>query len=133
VLSYYDQEQVMQVICQVSLGELVDKLSILEIKAEKVTDAERAQEIATEREALAKTLDDLKLKDITSFITPLREVNLALWDIEDNIRLKEKQGEFDQEFIELARSVYQQNDLRFQCKDRINRHFGSTIKEVKLY
>ncbi|MBT3237010.1 MAG: hypothetical protein HN353_13725 [Bdellovibrionales bacterium] len=123
----------MQVICQVSLGELVDKLTILEIKAKKVQDQVKAQEIGIEMEVLSKTLADLQLKDIDLFMDPLREVNLTLWGIEDDIRLKEQKGEFDQSFIDLARSVYQQNDLRFQCKDRINRHFGSTVKEVKLY
>ena len=118
-----------------SVGELLDKISILKIKQEKIADALKLKNITrelTELETIwansrdpAVNLDDLCMR--------LKEVNAALWDIEDKIRDKESKGAFDQEFIDLARSVYQQNDLRAALKKEINTRSGSALVEEKSY
>ncbi len=123
----------MMVQVKVSLGELVDKLSILEIKKEKIKDSEKLIHVERERHTLQETLDSLKLKGIENFQKELKEVNSQLWDIEDRIREKERDKEFDQGFIDLARSVYITNDKRFKVKARCNAHYGSELQEVKSY
>ena len=123
----------MMVQVKVSLGELVDKLSILEIKAQKITDPEKLSHVQKEREALQSTLNELALEGIEAFQKELFEVNSELWDIEDRIREKERNSAFDAEFIEIARAVYVTNDKRFAVKDRCNRHYGSSLQEVKSY
>lgn len=123
----------MMVQVEVSLGELVDKLSILEIKSQKITDTEKLKHVAKERQSLQDTLNKLGLEGVEKFQKELFAVNSELWDIEDRIREKERNGQFDEEFIEIARSVYVTNDKRFEVKDRCNRHFGSALQEVKSY
>jgi hypothetical protein len=118
---------------KVSLGELVDKLSILEIKKVKIQDEEKQQLIEKERLALLETLNNLALEGISTFLEQLRHINLELWEIEDKIREKERAKEFDAEFVELARSVYITNDKRFEVKSSCNGHFGSELREVKSY
>jgi len=118
---------------KVSLGELVDKLSILEIKKVKIQDEEKQQHIEKERLALLETLNNLALEGISTFLEQLRHINLELWEIEDKIREKERAKEFDSEFVELARSVYITNDKRFEVKSLCNGHFGSELREVKSY
>ena len=113
----------------VSNGELIDKLTILEIKKEKISNDEKLIKINKEFNELIKLFD-------TNFqyeYNELKKINLELWNIEDNIRVKEKNNEFDNEFIELARSVYKTNDKRFSIKNKINIKSKSEINEVKSY
>ncbi|MFG1501026.1 DUF6165 family protein [Halobacteriovorax sp. XZX-3] len=119
--------------CPVSLGELVDKMTILKIKTERIEDNERVSLAQAEYDELAKTLAELNLEGIESFMSELKEINERLWVIEDDIRLKEKEADFGEEFIFLARSVYKTNDLRFKVKNSINMSYNSGIKEVKSY
>lgn len=123
----------MNVLCSVSLGELVDKISILVIKGRHIKDDVKLQHVKKEESALRHTLDDLKLQGMEPFLDSLVEINSALWKIEDDIREKERQKKFDQEFIELARAVYVTNDQRFKVKNEINTKFGSEFHEVKSY
>mgnify|MGYP003616243901 CR=1 FL=1 len=123
----------MNVLCSVSLDELVDKISILVIKGRHIKDDVKLQHVKKEESALRHTLDDLKLQGMEPFLDSLVEINSALWKIEDDIREKERQKKFDQEFIELARAVYVTNDQRFKVKNEINTKFGSEFHEVKSY
>lgn len=116
----------------ISLGELVDKISILEIKT-KHLDGIALENVTTELKALRATLRSLQLDIDISLIQDLRRVNEELWHIEDAIRDKERQGVFDQAFVELARSVYLKNDQRAATKKEINTKYGSTLIEEKSY
>jgi Family of unknown function (DUF6165) len=125
----------MSVSVEISYGELIDKITILEIKARRLVDPARRRNVAVElallekrrREALPHSarLAALKLE--------LAGINERLWDIENRIRAREQSKIFDQEFIELARSVYMQNDQRARIKRRINEEFGAGIVEEKEY
>lgn len=119
--------------CPVSLGELVDKITILEIKMERIEDQARVDLARSEFEHLKAKLDSLKLDGIESFQGELKKINEKLWVIEDDIRLLEKAQDFGDDFIALARSVYVTNDLRFKVKNSINMSYNSGIKEVKSY
>lgn len=116
-----------------SLGELLDKISILKVKLEKVSDKEKLININTEYQTLNEALDKINLLDVAKYLEMLYNINLSLWNIEDNIRKKEKAKAFDEEFILLARSVYKTNDKRFEIKNEINMKYGSDIKEEKEY
>lgn len=118
----------------ISNGELIDKITILLIKQEKIKDTDKLEYICNELKYLNKFLDKLKLQfDLETKIKQLKTINLKLWDIEDNIRLKEKNKQFDSEFIELARSVYITNDERAKVKLDINILTKSELVEVKSY
>ena len=118
----------------VSLGELVDKLSILHIKNINIKDDEKLKLIREELDLLNKTLNDhIKRDNIQKYLDSLIEINSKLWVIEDDIRDCERNKNFDQKFIDLARSVYFTNDKRSEVKLDINKNFGSTIIEVKSY
>lgn len=119
--------------CPVSLGELVDKISILKIKTLKIENESKKALALSEYQQLQKRLADLNLEGIGNFQDELYEINLILWSIEDDIRLKEKARSFDEEFIRLARAVYQTNDKRFEVKARCNQKYGSMYQEVKSY
>jgi len=123
----------MEVLCPVSLGELVDKLSILLIKVERIEDKSKRAYAREERDRLQNLLSELNLDGIDEDLANLVEVNSQLWEIEDAIRLKERDKVFNEEFIKLARRVYQVNDQRFELKKAINERFGSTLCEVKSY
>lgn len=124
----------MRVECPISIGELLDKLTILEIKVEKIKDAHKNQLVSEERDELWGKILSLGVDEASeNFRKDLKAVNLELWEIEDKIRDKEYQKSFDKEFVELARSVYLTNDRRFEIKSKINEHFGSKIQEVKSY
>ena len=118
----------------VSLGELMDKISILQIKQKKIMDKIKLHHINEElsllEETLLKTVSDKKVKD---FLNNLISTNLQLWKIEDDIRDCERNKKFDQKFIDLARAVYFTNDKRSKIKLDINKYFGSKIVEVKSY
>ena len=118
----------------VSLGELVDKISILHIKNINIKDDEKLKLIREELELLNQTLSKhIKKNDIQNYLDSLIEINSKLWVIEDDIRDCERNKKFDQTFIELARSVYFTNDKRSEVKLEINKKFGSKIIEVKSY
>ena len=118
----------------VSLGELVDKISILHIKNIKIEDEEKLLLIKEELELLNKTLNDhIKRDQIQKYLDLLIDINSKLWMIEDDIRDCERNKKFDQKFIDLARSVYFTNDKRSEIKLDINTKFGSKIIEVKSY
>ena len=117
-----------------SLGELVDKISILHIKNTNIKDDEKLKLIREELDLLNQTLNKhIKKNDIQNYLDSLIEINSKLWVIEDDIRDCERNKKFDQTFIDLARSVYFTNDERSQIKLDINRKFGSKIVEVKSY
>ena len=118
----------------VSLGELVDKISILHIKNINIKDDEKLKLIGEELELLNQTLNKhIKNNDIQNYLDSLIEINSKLWVIEDDIRDCERNKKFDQTFIDLARSVYFTNDKRSEVKLEINKKFGSKIIEVKSY
>ena len=118
----------------VSLGELVDKISILHIKNINIKDDEKLKLIREEIELLNQTLNKhIKKNDIQNYLDSLIEINSKLWAIEDDIRDCERNKKFDQTFIDLARSVYFTNDKRSEVKLEINKKFGSKIIEVKSY
>ena len=124
------------ILVPVSPGEVLDKITILEIKSERIKDADKVANVRTELALLQDTWskavdgDDDVVRDLHR---ELKEINEALWDIEDDIRDKERQKDFDQEFIELARSVYYTNDRRSKVKKQLNVHLGSQIIEEKSY
>ena len=119
----------------VSHGELIDKITILEIKVAHIRDAAKLANVRTELDLLNSTWnrDEASKIDIGIERGQLKAVNEALWDIEDRIRLKEKAQAFDAEFIELARSVYFRNDERAAIKRQINQKLGSQLVEEKSY
>ena len=118
----------------VSLGELVDKISILHIKKTNIKDNEKLLLVKEELSLLQQTLNDNVNSDqIKPFLDSLIDINSKLWVIEDDIRDCERDKNFDQKFIDLARSVYFTNDKRSEIKLEINKKFGSKIVEVKSY
>ena len=124
-----------KILAEISAGELIDKITILEIKKEKIINKEKLIEVDKELVSLNKTLkksiyDESK---ISSFKNDLKNINLKLWDIEDGKRSAEKNNKFDEKFIQLARNVYKFNDERARIKLAINNVLGSNIKEVKSY
>jgi len=119
----------------ISHGELIDKITILEIKSEQIVDPAKLVNVRKELDLLAEVWrnDAAAAIDIDAERTRLKQVNQSLWDIEDRIRLKEKAQAFDAEFIELARAVYFQNDDRAAIKREINLKLGSQLVEEKSY
>lgn len=119
----------------VSFGELLDKIAILQIKSERMTDEAKLANVRRELSALERAwmAHPAAGKDIARLRADLKAVNERLWDIEDQVRLKEKAGAFDREFVELARSVYLQNDERARIKKAINLALGSGFVEEKSY
>ena len=119
----------------VSYGELIDKITILEIKSRQITDAAKVANVRTELDLLNATWANhpASKTDIADERARLLAVNESLWDIEDRIRLKEKAQAFDAEFIELARAVYFENDVRAAVKREINLKLGSQLVEEKSY
>lgn len=116
----------------ISVGELWDKYTILLIKEKKIKNKEKLELIKLELKLLDENMNKYNYKTNNMFLE-LQFINEKLWDIEDNIRIKESKKEFDDIFIELARNVYITNDKRAQCKNSINESLGSSIKEVKAY
>jgi glutamyl/glutaminyl-tRNA synthetase len=126
----------MNINIPISYGELVDKLTILEIKQQKIENQDKLKNINNEYlelDEVAKYLKNIDKIEYENFYKKLFEVNLGLWEIEDKIRILEKDKNFDNEFIELARKVYFTNDKRFEIKSEINKHFGSEFFEEKQY
>ena len=126
----------MKIKIEISVGELLDKLSILKIKKVKIEDSQKLLEINKELKFLQETADLIRKtneKEFDKFLSTLVSINTKLWDIEDEIRVYEKESNFNEKFISLARDVYFTNDERFDCKNRINKFFGSEVNEVKEY
>lgn len=125
----------MSIRVPISVGELLDKLTILRIKSERISDPDKLANVRRELEALEATWAESPFSehDLTAELEQLQRVNETLWDIEDQIRLKESRLEFDQEFIELARSVYLTNDERAAVTRDINVKVGSDIVGEKSY
>ncbi|HLF29872.1 MAG TPA: DUF6165 family protein [Xanthomonadales bacterium] len=123
------------ILVPVSPAELLDKITILEIKSERMTDPAKLNNVRLELELLRLTWSKLIRDDhaVQVLHTRLREVNEALWRIEDDIRDKERSREFDERFVELARSVYITNDRRSQIKKELNLLLGSRLLEEKSY
>ena len=124
-----------KILTEISPGELLDKISILEIKLEKIQDKEKLEEINKEYEILKKTQNsDIKSDEkLDSLFKSLKKVNIKLWNAEDQIRVCEKNKEFKDSFIKLARDVYFCNDERAKIKLEINKTLKSNIREVKQY
>jgi len=124
-----------ELLVPISPGELVDKITILEIKSQRMTDAVKLGNVRTELELLTATwrASGCAANDVDADWRALRSVNERLWDIEDRIRDKERESAFDSEFIELARAVYVTNDERAAIKKRINARLGSALVEEKSY
>ena len=123
------------ILAEISAGELIDKITILEIKRIKISNKEKLNDIEKELSSLNGTMkksipDQNLIKDL---IIKLKEINLKLWDIEDGKRAAEKENNFGEKFVELARNVYKFNDERAKIKLAINNTLGSNIKEVKSY
>ena len=124
-----------KILAEISAGELIDKITILEIKKAKIVDKDKLLEIEKELFSLNETMKNFipDNSKISKFKDSLKEINLKLWDIEDGKREAEKNKKFDNKFIELARNVYKLNDERAKIKLKINQFLGSNIKEVKSY
>ena len=120
------------ILAPISLGELIDKITILEIKQINMTGI-KLKNVDKELKLLKNILQDTNLEIDIDLINNLKEVNKKLWEIEDNIRIKESNQEFDKEFIELARSVYKENDKRASIKKEINQKYNSELVEEKSY
>ena len=124
-----------KILAEISAGELFDKITILEIKKEKISNKEKLVDVEKELNSLNDTVGKFipDQSNISKHIDDLKEINLKLWDIEDGKRAAEKEKKFDDKFIELARNVYKLNDERAKIKLAINTALGSNIKEVKSY
>ena len=124
-----------KILAEISAGELFDKITILEIKKSKISNKEKLIDINKELSSLNETVKKFipDKSSISNYINDLKNINLKLWDIEDGKRAAEKNNDFGEKFIELARNVYKFNDERAKIKLAINTSLGSNIKEVKSY
>ena len=122
-----------EVLVPVSVGELVDKITILRIKSRKIADPAKLANIKAELTSLEGVCAKVGIDLANPLVAELERINLALWQIEDDIRDKERAKTFDQGFIALARAVYQTNDERFAVKSRLNAQTGSKYREEKSY
>ena len=124
-----------KILVEVSIGELLDKISILEIKLDKIKDSENLKFISNEHSILKKQLDNNVKSDdkLVKFFQSLKKINEKLWVIEDEKRQCEKDKDFGDQFIKLSRDVHFLNDERAKIKLDINNHTGSSIKEIKEY
>ncbi|MFQ5756465.1 MAG: DUF6165 family protein [Acidiferrobacterales bacterium] len=125
----------MNMTVEVSIGEFLDKLTILRIKSERIKDPEKLKNINNELKIIERAWDSSPFADadIAASLSQLKAINETLWDIEDRIRTKEAQQKFDDEFIKLARSVYLNNDERADVKRELNLMLGSELLEEKSY
>jgi len=125
----------MKILAEISAGELIDKLTILELKLDHIADPDKRANVSRERDSLAATLAR-EVEDAAPLRTlrgELKSVNARLWFVEDELRRLEREGRFDGEFVELARAVYLSNDRRARLKREINRLTRSEIVEEKSY
>ena len=124
-----------KILSEISAGELLDKISILEIKLEKIKDKENHEEINKEYKILKKAQNsNIEITEKIKYLfNGIKNINRNLWDIEDKLRICEKNKDFGKNFIELARGVYFNNDKRSKIKSKMNKVLGSHIREVKQY
>ena len=124
-----------KILAEISVGELIDKITILEIKKEKILTKEKLVDVNKELKSLNETMKKYipNQEEISRYKNDLKNINAKLWEIEDGKRFAEKNKKFDEKFIELARNVYKFNDERAKIKLAINKALGSNIKEVKSY
>ena len=124
-----------KILSEISAGELLDKISILEIKLEKIEDKNNREEIKKEYKILKEIQNSsIKFDDkIKELFNSIKVVNIRLWNVEDELRVCEKNKDFGKNFINLAREVYFNNDKRSKIKSEINKRLGSNIREVKQY
>ena len=124
-----------KIFAEISAGELVDKITILEIKKAKMSNEKKLEDINKELESLNQTFKKFIPNDsvIKNHMDQLKNINSKLWDIEDGKRELEKKQDFSEKFVELARNVYKFNDQRAKIKSEINKTLGSNIKEAKSY
>ena len=124
-----------KILAEISAGELIDKITILEIKKNKISNQEKLADVEKELSSLNQTMKKFipDEKKIINFKKELKDVNTKLWDVENGKRLAEKKQDFGEKFISLARSVYKLNDKRASLKLSINKTLGSNIKEVKSH
>ena len=121
----------MEISCPVSLGEVLDKISILRIKMARIKDPSKLVHVKFELERLTGILGDLGPYE--EFLTAFAEHNGIIWDVEDVLRAKARKGEYDEVFIDSARKAFMTNDKRFAVKDAANRTFNSSLREQKSY
>lgn len=124
-----------RILVPVSIGELIDKITVLEIKGERIADPDKLGTIRQELAELRQAWEDSPYagSDIKALREDLRKVNETLWEIEDYLRIKEDEGAFDEQFVELARSQYRNSDRRTEIKQLIDEQVGSEFVEVKSY
>ena len=124
-----------KILAEISAGELIDKITILEIKKKKIHDEKKLKDVEKELSSLSDTFKEsiLDPSKIEPLIEKLKTINLKLWDIENGKRIAEKNNNFDEKFIKLARDVYKNNDERSKIKLEINDVLGSNIKEIKSH
>ena len=127
-----DSKTSSNILAPVSIGELIDKITILEIKSEHMKKT-KLKNVNKELGLLKNILQDNNIEIGEDLVNDLKKVNNRLWEIEDTIRIKESKQEFDKEFIEIARSVYKENDIRASIKKEINQKYNSEISEEKSY
>jgi hypothetical protein len=129
------EKPMAELLVPISPGELIDKITILEIKSQRISDAAKLANVRTELRLLQQTwtASAFSSTDISAEWSALRDINARLWDIEDDIRDKERAGDFDAAFIELARAVYVTKDERAAIKRQINTKLGSSLVEEKSY
>ena len=125
----------MKILSEISAGELLDKITILEIKIDKIKNEDDKKEVLKEYKSLKKIQEDnIEFnKEIKKLYNDLKQTNSKLWEIEDKLRIFEKEKKFDKDFIELARGVYFNNDDRSKIKLKINKLLKSNIREIKQY
>ena len=125
----------MKILSEISIGELLDKISILEIKMEKIKDSAKREEVKKEYDILKKIQSDsIEITgELKKLFDSLKKVNSIMWDIEDKVRICEKNKDFGEKFIKLSRDVHFLNDDRAKIKLEMNNHTGSSIKEIKEY
>ena len=126
-----------KILAEISVGELFDKITILQIKKSKIKDKNKLSNVEKELNSLNETLDKNGLKNtdekLKNLVKDLAEINEDLWNIEEGKRLSEKNNDFGENFIKLSRDVYKKNDTRAKIKLEINNYLGSNIKEVKSH
>ena len=127
-----NSKKIINLYVPISIGELIDKVTILEIKEIHLT-GDSLKNVQAELNLLREILNREKIEIDNHLFSSLKDVNNKLWDIEDNIRVKDKKGEFDNEFINLAQSVYRENDQRALIKRSINLKYNSNLVEEKSY
>tara|TARA_B100000902_G_C27181078_1_gene848946 strand:- start:432 stop:827 length:396 start_codon:yes stop_codon:yes gene_type:complete len=127
-----NSKKIINLYAPIAIGELIDKVTILEIKEIHLT-GDSLHNVQVELNLLREILNRERIEIDNKLFSSLKEVNNKLWNIEDNIRIKDKKGEFDNEFINLARSVYKENDQRALIKRSINLKYNSNLVEEKSY